>query len=32
MEFDNPVSPANGVKYNPLFPFLATEQGTLGGR
>ena len=32
VEFDNPLNPANGTTYNPLFPFLATEQGTLGGR
>ena len=32
VQFDNPVNPANGTIYNPGFPFLATEQGTKGGR
>ena len=32
VQFDNPVSPANGSVYNPGYPFLATEQGTKGGR
>jgi prepilin-type N-terminal cleavage/methylation domain-containing protein len=32
VQFDNPLSPANGSKYNPGYPFLATEQGTKGGR
>ena len=32
VEFDNPVNPANGKTYNPGYPFLATEQGTRGGR
>jgi hypothetical protein len=27
MQFDNPVSPANGSTYNPGYPFLAAEQG-----
>ena len=31
-QFDNPLSPANGTRYNPGYPFLATEQGTKGGR
>ena len=31
-QFDNPLSPANGTTYNPGYPFLATEQGTKGGR
>jgi prepilin-type N-terminal cleavage/methylation domain-containing protein len=31
-QFDNPLSPINGTTYNPGYPFLATEQGTKGGR
>jgi prepilin-type N-terminal cleavage/methylation domain-containing protein len=32
-EFDNPIPPnfANGARYNPLFPFLAAQQGARGG-
>ena len=32
VEFDNPVNPSNLTRYNPGFPFLATEQGSTGGR
>ncbi len=31
-QFDNPLSPANGTTYNPLYPFLSTEQGSKGSR
>jgi prepilin-type N-terminal cleavage/methylation domain-containing protein len=31
-QFDNPLNPANGTLYNPLYPFLATEQGSKGSR
>jgi prepilin-type N-terminal cleavage/methylation domain-containing protein len=27
VQFDNPLSPFNGSTYNPLYPFLASEQG-----
>ncbi len=27
VQFDNPVSPANGSSYNPGYPFLAAAQG-----
>jgi prepilin-type N-terminal cleavage/methylation domain-containing protein len=32
VEFDNPLNPINAPNYNPLYPFLATEQGSTGGR
>jgi hypothetical protein len=32
VQFDNPVNPSNGTTYNPLYPFLAIEQGTKGAR
>ena len=32
VQFDNPANPANGKTYNPLYPFLPTQQGTKGGR
>ena len=32
-QFDNPANPVNGPNtYNPLYPFLPTQQGTKGGR
>ncbi len=27
VQFDNPISPANGTTYNPGYPFLGAEQG-----
>jgi hypothetical protein len=27
VQFDNPMSPANGTTYNPGYPFLGAEQG-----
>jgi hypothetical protein len=32
VQFDNPLSPANGTFYNPGYPFLAAEQGSKGSR
>jgi len=32
VQFDNPLNPANGVRYNPNFPFLAAQQGARGGQ
>jgi prepilin-type N-terminal cleavage/methylation domain-containing protein len=31
VQFDNPLNPVNGQVYNPGYPFLATEQGTIAG-
>ncbi len=32
VQFDNPLNPANGVRYNPNFPFLAAQQGARSGK